>query len=177
MTSSRDWTGSPGVTFPRVTFCDFDVRRLGNIHRYTVQCTLPINMYNEKIYMFLWFWMVLIAIVTALGFFIWFARAILAGDRRKFIHNHLRMGGKELDKGDKQDLVIFVNEYLAQDGIFVLRLIAHNTNSINVTEITCSLWEMFQKVKSQLKGPNSAPPKTEYFGSTTEEKIPLSSME
>ena len=41
----RDWTESG--TFPRVTLCDFDLRRLGNMHRYTVQCMLSQFTYSE----------------------------------------------------------------------------------------------------------------------------------
>ena len=145
LSSDSDWTESPGVAFPRVTYCDLDVRRLGNLHRYTVQCTLPINMYTEKIYMFLWFWMVFVALMTAIGFFVWFARVIVTSDKIRFVRNHLKMMGRLSDPAEAEKVKDFVENYLAQDGNFVMRLIAHNTNSIIVTEVMCSLWDKYRK--------------------------------
>ena len=39
-----------------------------------VQCVLPINMYNEKIYIFLWFWMAFVLFVTICSFITWVIR-------------------------------------------------------------------------------------------------------
>jgi hypothetical protein len=65
-----DWTEESYVVFPRVTICEFKARGqdMVNVHPYTVQCVLPINLYNEKIYVFLWFWMIFVACVSVLRF-------------------------------------------------------------------------------------------------------------
>jgi len=68
MVANKDWTEQSYVVFPRVTLCDFKVRGqdMVNVHPYTVQCVLPINLYNESIYVFLWYWLVLVAAVSVL---------------------------------------------------------------------------------------------------------------
>jgi len=141
----EDWTEAPHVAFPRVTFCDFKVRRLGNVHRYTVQCLLPINMYTEKIYMFLWFWLVFVAIATVFDWLIWIARYMFFGDKVRFISKHLSIIRTDEDREGKKDQVKkFINKYLKQDGVFLLRLIGQNTSSITVTDITYKLWQLWE---------------------------------
>jgi len=57
--------------FPRVTLCDFEIRQLDNVHDYTVQCVLPINLFNEKIFLLIWFWLVFVAVATFVSLLQW----------------------------------------------------------------------------------------------------------
>jgi len=65
-----DWPLSD--RFPRVTLCDVYVRQQGvNIQLHTVQCVLPINLFNEKIFLLIWYWLVLVAVATFVNILQW----------------------------------------------------------------------------------------------------------
>ncbi|ESN99000.1 hypothetical protein HELRODRAFT_154179 [Helobdella robusta] len=138
----EDWTISP--RFPRTTMCDFKVRRLGNVQRYTVQCVLPINLFNEKIYLFLWFWMVFVALMTSISLATWILRVGFRIDRHRYIKKHLKLMNKLSKDWDKRFAINFVDDYLRQDGVFVMRLVGHNTNALTVTEFVCCLWDHYK---------------------------------
>jgi hypothetical protein len=146
--NGEDWTQSP--RFPRVTMCDLKVRRLGNVQRYTVQCVLPINLFNEKIYLFLWFWMVMVAAVTCFSFLTWLLRTAIQTDRYRYIKKHLRLMNKwPTTAAEEEKVRQFIDSYLRQDGVFVLRLVGHNTTAITVTEFVCALWENYKAVEAE----------------------------
>ena len=53
--------------FPRMTKCTFHkFGASGNIESHDALCILPINIFNEKIYVFLWFWFLALGTMTAL---------------------------------------------------------------------------------------------------------------
>jgi hypothetical protein len=63
--------------FPRITKCTFHkFGPSGTIVRSDFLCILPLNIFNEKSFIFLWFWFVIIA--TLLSALILFRIAIIA---------------------------------------------------------------------------------------------------
>lgn len=143
--NGTSWSDSP--RFPRVTMCDFRVRRLGNLQRYTVQCVLPINLFNEAIFLFLWFWLVLVACVSILNLIRWITHSVSAQDRKRYIKKHLQLMNK-LSAKDERYLEPFVDGYLRSDGIFILRLVGHNTDAVTVTEFVVGLWAQYLRNES-----------------------------
>ena len=53
--------------FPRMTKCTFHkFGSSGEIEKHDAMCILPLNIVNEKIYIFLWFWMIILMLLTLL---------------------------------------------------------------------------------------------------------------
>ena len=51
----------------RLTKCTFHkFGSSGELEKHDALCILPINIFNEKIYIFLWFWMLILGALTAL---------------------------------------------------------------------------------------------------------------
>ncbi|GMS91508.1 hypothetical protein PENTCL1PPCAC_13683, partial [Pristionchus entomophagus] len=50
--------------FPRIVHCDFQRRRPASVQLDTVLCVLHLNIYYEKICLFLWFWLFFVALVN-----------------------------------------------------------------------------------------------------------------
>lgn len=147
------WRDSP--RFPKVTLCDFEIRQLQNIQVYTVQCVLPINLYNEKIFIFLWFWFVYVAVCTCGNFLFWVWRSLFHSSRISYIKKYMKLLNKIQEEKDKLQIRKFSDKYLRDDGVFILRLIARNTNAVLVSEIISKLWEIFQE-KSKIKNDKGA---------------------
>lgn len=169
-----DENGTIAPVFPKVTFCDFDVRRLGFNQKYALQCALPLNLWHERIYQIIWVWTGGVMVLTAVGIFIWLFRFMCSSDSVKFITNHLEDVTLEREQHDahpqartphtleagtngrqklhvshydiKDEVEDFVNHYLRNDGVFLLRLIAHNTSYITTKDITVALWKMWENV-------------------------------
>ena len=57
--------------FPKMTKCIFHkYGGSGTIQRFDALCVLSMNILNEKIYIFLWFWLIILAVITAINLLI-----------------------------------------------------------------------------------------------------------
>ena len=53
--------------FPRMTKCTFHkFGTSGNIEKHDALCILPLNIVNEKIYIFIWFWLLFLGVLSFL---------------------------------------------------------------------------------------------------------------
>ena len=145
----------PSIRFPLTTLCDFKIFVLGNTHTNTVQCVLPINFFNEKIYLFLWFWMVFVSISTVISIIRWLWLVGFRYSRIRYVRKHLRVMGK-LKKDNEAEMKLsrkFAQNYLRQDGVFVLKLVAKNSTDLVVADIVAALWDNY-KMKHTNENPD-----------------------
>ncbi|KAH0949348.1 hypothetical protein HN011_010117 [Eciton burchellii] len=64
----KDKTDPLDIVFPKVTKCIFHkYGPSGTIQKHDALCVMALNIVNEKIYTVLWFWFVLLAIISGLG--------------------------------------------------------------------------------------------------------------
>lgn len=139
----EDWMESR--RFPRVTLCDFQIRQLQNVQEWTVQCVLPINLFNEKIFMFLWFWIVAVAIASSMNFVCCVYSLFLPVQRRNYLKKYLHMHKLIQSEYERKLATRFVDRYLRQDGVYVLRQISQNGNAVVSSEVIVNLWRLFRE--------------------------------
>lgn len=129
-----------------MTLCDFEIRVLGNIHRHTVQCVLVINMFTEKIFVFLWLWFLFLTICTFANLVFWITTLITPSLRLRFVLKYLELSDAPPDpEKDKKLLRRFVVNFLRPDGIFILRMVSAHAGTIMCTELAYSLWLRFKE--------------------------------
>ena len=154
--------------FPRVTYCDLSERILGNQMRtYTIQCVLSINMINEKLFAFLWWWVLLVILVSFFSLVSWLDRVFFPFSRYNFITSYLESAPEwqtreeksliEDVSGDRRATMLkkrvhtFVYSFLGQDGVFLLRLVAWNAG-VGVTALLAeTLYNDYRAVKKAVK--------------------------
>ena len=125
--------------FPRVALCDVFIREISDIHRYTVQCALPFNILNEKIFLGLSFWFSYVVLHNLCSFVILIYQQ-LGSQRIAYVR---RLTTMVRSNGDPK-MEHFCWNYLTFDGLFLLRLISHNSSELRTVEVLQTMFTNYQ---------------------------------
>lgn len=137
--NSSQFTAPELQFFPKITFCDFEMWQQANVNTYTVQCALPINMVNEKIFAFLWLWLWCVAAANVASCLYWIYRFYFK--EADYISLQLMLRSRE-KLVTQQECREFLENYLRRDGVFVLDVIRKNSNSAVLGDLVVELWKM-----------------------------------
>lgn len=140
--------------FPRVTLCDFEIRQLANLHRWTVQCVLPINLFNSKIFLFIWFWLVFLCMTSFVSFCVSIYASMIPLKRVEFIRKYLIMRKVISPRGDGRLVRKFVMTYLKFDGVYVLRVVSHNGTDLLSSQLIENLFLRYKQQYTESKQGN-----------------------
>ncbi|CAF2092901.1 unnamed protein product [Rotaria magnacalcarata] len=114
--------------FPLSVYCDFNIVKIGQPTLYTVQCLLPMNVFNEKAFTIIWFC---------------FRRF-----NYSYVANYLTLYSKK-ERFKRQLLVKrFIFDYLSADCVLILRLISENISDLLTSEVVNELWNEYKKLSN-----------------------------
>ncbi len=112
-------------------------------------------MFSEKIFIFLYFWFLFVAVLTLASLVLWIYKILIPSSRLKYIKKYLVLNEKmnwKYDKTEKdkkkqikQLLHCFVYNVLRFDGVFMIRLIAINSGELIASQIVSELWTKFEE--------------------------------
>ncbi|CAF2647519.1 unnamed protein product [Rotaria sp. Silwood2] len=131
--------------FPKISMCDFRIIEPNSDdgHKYTVQCVLTINIYNEQIFTLLYIWMNFVLIITIYDFFSWLIFLLLPRLRYSFFIQRIQVQHSKTTV--RTGMQAFVYDYLQHDGFFIFRLIYANVGDDVTSAILTNLWKNFQR--------------------------------
>ncbi|CAF1309860.1 unnamed protein product [Adineta steineri] len=142
--------------FPKISMCDFRIIEPNSDegHKYTVQCVLTINVYNEQIFTVLYIWMNIVLVITLYDFVSWVLYFILPRLRFSFFSQRIQI--QQSITTVRTGMRAFVHDYLQQDGFFILRLIHSNVGDDVTSTILSNLWKNFQRTDKPASGDTSS---------------------
>lgn len=136
--------------FPRVALCDMKIRQMQNLHTYTFQCVLTVNLFLEKIFLLVWFLLIFVLIANTFSFLKWTYQLLCCPRNRQYVKSFSRHLLQEIDTTEENSRILKLFEsYLRPDGVFVLRMIQGNTTDLLTIDLMEQIFLKFKKALGQ----------------------------
>lgn len=135
------------AVFPRVTKCTFQkFGPSGTIQKHDALCILALNILNEKIFILIWFWLVILAILSAVTVIYSVTIIFLPSIREMVLRKRFRYGSHSA-------IATLVQKTQIGD-FLLLHLLSQNVNYVIFSEI---LEEVIARLNIEGRGTPSAP--------------------
>ncbi len=118
----------------------------GHDFRYSVQCVLMINMFNEKIYLTMWYWSMFLSVLNLINLLYCLGISMNPRERVRYIRNFIRTSPDE-DETEIRIQKKFVLRFLRQDGVLLIKKISYHASPIAAVKLTRSLYDDFKMRK------------------------------
>jgi hypothetical protein len=159
--------------FPLRSMCTFKIRELAKTNIYAVMCALPINLFNQYIFMLILVWFINLLICNVYYLVYWLVhfqkfsgvnytkerlinglKAVGTGKKHNNNCNYLAHIYKKDDICQEciDNFETFYDIFLSSDLILFLRILAINSSDILIQQIFVYLWKIYlQQFKGSLK--------------------------
>ncbi|XP_046335746.2 innexin-11-like [Haliotis rufescens] len=136
--------GTSETPFPRYAKCRFDIQGESTQH---YQCALHINALYLKVYMFLFYWLLILAVANLVSLIVWVlllhVPRLTAGKIKLYT---LTSGVNDSYSPEKQQA--FVQEYLGKDYLLNILLAQSTDREPVAADLTMKLWQSYKQTPS-----------------------------
>ncbi|KAL3106147.1 hypothetical protein niasHT_016834 [Heterodera trifolii] len=134
--------------FPRISYCEFGRDFLGHTDGgllSEVRCVLSVNMINEKVFLFLYFWYLALIFLTVFNSFLFIAR-LMRPFQLYSAKSFLKLVPTEIEGWNVRQ---FEDELLGLDGLLLMRFVRQNSGPLVACELGARLYENLQKTDNK----------------------------
>ncbi|EFN62743.1 Innexin inx3 [Camponotus floridanus] len=136
--------------FPRITKCTFHkFGASGTIQKLDALCVLALNILNEKIYIFLWFWFIILALMSGLAVLYSMAIVLMPSTRETILKKRFKFG--------TSDTVNALIRKTQVGDFLMLHLLGQNMNLMMFNETLEELCRRLQFGSGSGASPTSVP--------------------
>ncbi|XP_060085052.1 innexin-11-like [Ylistrum balloti] len=130
------------LSYHHVVLCDFQIRMITNVQRYTVQCVLSnISHYYKMVLCILWLWFVVVSVVTTISGVVQLLTVLVPVFRKRYIKSYLYLSKEVSPSPSDNDIGRFAGSEITEDGVFILKAIGEASSEHLVRDAVIYLWQ------------------------------------
>uniref|UniRef100_A0A1I7ULZ7 Innexin n=3 Tax=Caenorhabditis tropicalis TaxID=1561998 RepID=A0A1I7ULZ7_9PELO len=132
--------------FPILVGCEYQLQEsVDNFVNHKTQCIIPMNVINEKIFIGLYFWLLVLAALSVIGTVKWILRIKSRRLNEIMIYSLIKktLEHEQIDSSNYKYQYEFVNEYLRADGILLIYFMMDTNGFLKTEEVIGALYKKY----------------------------------